>query len=312
MEFTETERYKAGFEEFAINEPYFIDWCYWLKLPKLTAAEATKLLCCLEPDRFKSLELNPGKHDTSDSRECAGKMHRMAHGEGRSDDTAAGWLTWAKAHDFNVSMAYEIAIADAEAAKIGRPAQVAQPAPAEQTQPPELAQAIPAAAPAQQSVMVQVVLVTAPAFTPAPEPSPAREEAVVEQTPAPTASEAQEELVQAAPVDQIPPTRTAQADAPDPLTTSDIAYCFAGLHWDEQRWKKPLGDKPKWLQPCIAIPGRRGVSETRWNPVLIGAELVAAGHAKPNSVRARFQSKPRLSAWLEAWKTYEADYLDTE
>ena len=106
--------------------------------------------------------------------------------------------------------------------------------------------------------------------------------------------------------------QAAPADAPCPLTTSDIAYCFAGLRWDEQGWKKPLGDKPKWLQSCIAIPGKRGVHETRWNPVLIGAALVQDGHAKPNSVRARFQSKPQLSPWLEAWKTYEADYLDTE
>lgn len=105
---------------------------------------------------------------------------------------------------------------------------------------------------------------------------------------------------------------SAPADVPEPLTTSDIAYCFAGLRWDEQGWKKPLGDKPKWLLSCIAIPGKRGVHETRWNPVLIGAALVQSGHAKPNSVRARFQSKSQLSAWLEAWKTYEADYLDTE
>ena len=105
---------------------------------------------------------------------------------------------------------------------------------------------------------------------------------------------------------------SAPADAPEPLTISDIAYCFAGLRWDEQGWKKLLGDKPKWLRSCIAIPGKRGVHETRWNPMLIGAALVQSGHAKPNSVRARFQSKPRLSAWLEAWKTYEADYFDTE
>lgn len=94
---------------------------------------------------------------------------------------------------------------------------------------------------------------------------------------------------------------------PLPLTTGDIAFCFAGLRWDEQKWKKPLGDKPKWLAVCIAIPGVRGVSETRWNPVLIGAALVRGGHAKQNSIRARFQTKPRLAEWLDAWKTYEAD-----
>ena len=95
---------------------------------------------------------------------------------------------------------------------------------------------------------------------------------------------------------------------PLPLPTGDIAFCFAGLHWKtETEWKKPLGDKPKWLVACIVIPGVRGVSETRWNPVCIGAALVRAGHAKPNSVRAKFQTQPLLKLWLDEWKTYEAD-----
>ena len=99
---------------------------------------------------------------------------------------------------------------------------------------------------------------------------------------------------------------------PLPLTTGDIAFCFAGLRWDEQQWKKPLGDKPKWLAACIAIPGVRGVSETRWSPVCIGAALVRAGHAKPNSVRAKFQTQPLLTPWLDEWKTYEADNLSAD
>ena len=100
--------------------------------------------------------------------------------------------------------------------------------------------------------------------------------------------------------------------SPLPLTTGDVAFCFAGLRWGEQKWKKPLGDKPKWLAACIAIPGVRGVSETRWNPVLIGAALEHYGHAKSNSIRARFQTKSQLAPWLEAWKTYEADNFPTE
>ena len=99
---------------------------------------------------------------------------------------------------------------------------------------------------------------------------------------------------------------------PLPLTTGDVAYCFADLKWSEKQWKKPLGDKPKWLQPCIAIPGVRGGSETRWNPVLIGAALVRLQHARQNSMRAKFQTMPQLAPWLNEWKTYEADYLDTE
>ena len=99
---------------------------------------------------------------------------------------------------------------------------------------------------------------------------------------------------------------------PLPLTTGDIAFCFAGLRWKtETEWKKPLGDKPKWLEACIVIPGERGVSETRWSPVCIGAALVRAGHGKPNSVRAKFQTEPLLKPWLDEWKTYEADNFDS-
>ena len=112
----------------------------------------------------------------------------------------------------------------------------------------------------------------------------------------------------------VGPAGAAAAPAgPLPLTTGDIAFCFAGLRWKtEDEWKKPLGDKPKWLEACIVIPGRRGVSETRWNPVCIGAALARKGHAKTNSIRSRFQTKPLLIPWLDAWKTYEADNLDTD
>ena len=101
-------------------------------------------------------------------------------------------------------------------------------------------------------------------------------------------------------------------NGPLPLTTGDIAFCFDGIRWNEQQWRKPLGDKRKWLQSCVAIPGQRGVSETRWNPVLIAAALVHDGHAQARSIRAKFQTKPQLKDWLEAWKTYEADNFGTQ
>ena len=111
---------------------------------------------------------------------------------------------------------------------------------------------------------------------------------------------------QAAPVVQAP------ASEPPPVTTGDIAYAFDGLRkWNEKAWKDTLGSPPKWLQACIVIRGQRGVRETRWSPVLIGAALVSSGHAKPNSIRAKFQTVHQLKPWLDAWKTYEADYLDS-
>lgn len=112
--------------------------------------------------------------------------------------------------------------------------------------------------------------------------------------------------------DEPVPAVVAVDDGPLPLTTGDIAFCFDGLRYTEAKWKKPLGNKPKWLVACVAISGQRGVRETRWNPVLIGGALVRAGHVAANSARARFQTKPLLAPWLDAWKTYEADYLDSD
>ena len=100
---------------------------------------------------------------------------------------------------------------------------------------------------------------------------------------------------------------------PPPVATGDVAHAFDGLRrWDEKAWKDTLGSPPKWLEACIALRGQRGIREHHWNPVLIGAALVHSGHAKANNIRARFQTKPQLSAWLEAWKTYEADNFDTQ
>jgi hypothetical protein len=100
---------------------------------------------------------------------------------------------------------------------------------------------------------------------------------------------------------------------PAALSTGDIAFCFAGLRWKtESKWKKPLGDKPKWLSACVVTAGVQGVSERLWNPVSIGAALVSNGHCRVNSVRAKFQTEPLLSAWRDEWKTYEAEHFDTE
>lgn len=112
---------------------------------------------------------------------------------------------------------------------------------------------------------------------------------------------------------QFEPQADAPAIGPQSVTTRDVACAFNGLRgWDEKTWKKTLGSPPKWLENCIATRGQRGVRETRWNPVLIGAALVSKGHARQNSVRAKFQTMPQLTDWLEAWKTYEADNLDTQ
>ena len=104
-------------------------------------------------------------------------------------------------------------------------------------------------------------------------------------------------------------TGPAPAKAPLPLTTGDIAHSFDGLKWTEEKWKKPLGDIPKWLEACRVSPGRQGIAEALWNPVLVGAALVNQHKLNARSVRAKFQTKPALKPWCELWKDYEAEHF---
>lgn len=123
------------------------------------------------------------------------------------------------------------------------------------------------------------------------------------------------ELLKPAPAQTATPAPVvADSDGPAPLTTGNIAHCLSDLRWDERGWKDTLGEvkSRKWLQDCIAIPGQQGVSEARWNPVLIGAWLVHQGHENVRRVRARFQTVDLLRPWLDAWKTYEADNFGSE
>lgn len=112
---------------------------------------------------------------------------------------------------------------------------------------------------------------------------------------------------------------SGESPGPKPLTTGDIAFCFAGLRWDtEEKWKDALGKQRDWIEACVAVPagGRgKGVAPKLWNPVLLAAALVARGYTKPNSARARFQNSRNqslLGPWFDAWKTYEADNFNTD
>lgn len=116
-----------------------------------------------------------------------------------------------------------------------------------------------------------------------------------------------------------PVVAVSEPEVPAPLTTGDIAFCFAGLHWiTEKEWKNVLGKGRDWTEECVAAPagGRgRGVAPKLWNPVLLAAKLVERYDIPQKSVRARFQNAQYqrfLRLWLDAWKTYEADNLATE
>lgn len=101
----------------------------------------------------------------------------------------------------------------------------------------------------------------------------------------------------------------AASDGPAPLTTNDIASCFAGLYdWDFKRWKKELGSPEGWLEDCQKNVGRQGKPyvQSTWFPVLIGAALVAKG-VPTKSVSAIFKRMKPLHPWRDAWSPNDPD-----
>lgn len=94
------------------------------------------------------------------------------------------------------------------------------------------------------------------------------------------------------------------------LPTAEIAHCFAGLQYTEEGWRKPLGDGRQWLGDALAERGARP-NPSLWWPVKFAAAIHKKFGIAPHRLRGRFQSKPALRPWLEAWLDYEAANIDT-
>jgi hypothetical protein len=95
---------------------------------------------------------------------------------------------------------------------------------------------------------------------------------------------------------------------PTPLSSAEVANVFAGLRgWGEARWRHELGSPEGWLAEAEVNAKERARGQPRkWNPVAIGASLVAREKVSVNSVRARFQTRPTVISWLRAWGKCEA------
>ncbi len=110
--------------------------------------------------------------------------------------------------------------------------------------------------------------------------------------------------------DRAHPPMTSGLQGIAGIRTTALAVAFEGLYWDHEGWKANLGKTPKWLKGCVVSPGAQGRAETLWNPVLVGAMLVAKKHVPAHRVRARFQSDRNLKAnWLVLWREFEAENL---
>jgi hypothetical protein len=55
-----------------------INWRYWVyQMPRLSAAQAARLLCGLDPDTFDNLDSRPNKNDPSHLCDKARKLQRL-------------------------------------------------------------------------------------------------------------------------------------------------------------------------------------------------------------------------------------------
>jgi hypothetical protein len=118
--------------------------------------------------------------------------------------------------------------------------------------------------------------------------------------------------VQSAPFTEIGAHEDQSDELPNPLTTNEIANCFAGLRdWDAARWKDELGSPDKWLVVCRKTQGTRGRRgfESTWLPVEIGASLVRMGKETARTVSKRFKSQDLLKQWIDAWSSYDPEYF---
>jgi hypothetical protein len=104
--------------------------------------------------------------------------------------------------------------------------------------------------------------------------------------------------------DELPKVQRYNSVCPHPLTTNEIANCFAGLNeWDVNKWKVVLNSQRKWIADCRARKGTRGKGgvESTWLPVEIAKHLVRTNDVKPKFFTRIFKSQEPLKQWLEAW-----------
>ena len=103
--------FTAAFSE-VVNNGIAINWRYWVhQLPALTAGEAARLMCGLDPDLFKSLENRPNKNDQTELCKKAAMIQRLAEREGMESATPSEWIAWADQHQIAVHDGFTMEVA---------------------------------------------------------------------------------------------------------------------------------------------------------------------------------------------------------
>lgn len=108
---TRREReFVASFAE-SVSNGSSIQWRYWVhQMPTLTAAQAARLMCGLDPDIFENLDARPNRNDPTDLCIKAKKIQRLAETQGKDRATPNEWLEWATAHVVKVHDGFRLEI----------------------------------------------------------------------------------------------------------------------------------------------------------------------------------------------------------
>ncbi len=123
----------AYFGEY-VNNTNPIDWNYWLQqMPRLSAAEAARLMCALDPDEFENLKAdpNPKGNSTEGPRQKARNIERIAVSEDMKSATPREWAEWAIERSIHVHDVFTLALGSVDEGKpqANQPSQNSQPDP---------------------------------------------------------------------------------------------------------------------------------------------------------------------------------------
>lgn len=122
--------FEAAFHESVANGSC-IKWRYWVhQMPNLTAEQAARLMCGLDPDLFESLNSRPNRNDPADLCQRARMIERLAIAEKHLADSPAGWLAWAKSRGFNVHDGFVLEVEAQHSAQVDQEQSEPSPAPA--------------------------------------------------------------------------------------------------------------------------------------------------------------------------------------
>lgn len=99
-----------------------LNWEYWVKkMRRLSAGQAARLMAGLDPDLYANLDARPvPKNDVRDACQRVVSVERLALNLEKEQDTAVGWLEWAKQHGFQIHTNFVLKVLDgAEEASAG-------------------------------------------------------------------------------------------------------------------------------------------------------------------------------------------------